>query len=72
MTSQTRFKLAVGLLVLYLVEGIVKALLPSFPIEVVVGAQGGVVVYYFTVKTVNNNSYNKLQGVRSTNETSNP
>jgi len=53
-TEKTRFKLAVGCLALYFIEGIVKALMPGFPIEIVVGAEGFIAGYYFTIKTVDN------------------
>lgn len=52
MTNQTRFKLALGMLGLYMAEGVLKSLLPGFPIELIVGAQGFIAAYYFTVKSV--------------------
>ena len=54
MKESTRFKLAIGILGLYFVEGITKALLPGFPIEVIVGAEGAIVLYYFSAKTLDN------------------
>jgi len=68
MISQTRFKLAIGLGILYCIEGVIKAFLKEFPIEVVVGAQGAVAMYYFNRKTKSTESNNSLAEVRSTNE----
>lgn len=53
MNEATRFKLAIGLISLYFIQGIIKAFLREFPIEIVMGGEGIVAGYYFTVRTVN-------------------
>lgn len=52
MTEATRFKLAIGVLAMYFVQGIIKAFLPAFPLLEIIAAEGAVVAYYFTVRTV--------------------
>jgi len=57
--KQSRLKLAIGMLALYLFEGILKAIFNGFPIEVVMGGQGFIAAYYFTVRTVSDNAIAK-------------
>jgi hypothetical protein len=52
-SEQTRFKLAIGIIALYFIEGIVKALMPAFPFTEAIAAEGAVCAYYFTVRTIN-------------------
>ena len=52
MNEATRFKVALICLGLYLIEGLLKALLKGFPIEVIVGAQGAIVSFYFAARTI--------------------
>ena len=52
MKESTRFKLAIGILAIYFVQGLIKAFLPGFPLIEVIAAEGAVVAFYFTVRTV--------------------
>ena len=52
--KQTRFKMAFIGLALGLIEGVVKAAFPAFPIVETFGFQGAIVGAYLTVKTLNN------------------
>lgn len=52
--ESSRFQLALGCLALYFVEGILKALLPSFPYVEAIAAEGAVAAYYLTTKTISN------------------
>jgi hypothetical protein len=52
MKESTRFKLAIGILAVYFVQGLIKAFLPEFPLIEVIAAEGAVVGYYFTVRTI--------------------
>lgn len=53
MNEATRFKLAIGMLALYFVQGLLGAFVKGFPIEIVMGGQGAIALYYFTIRTVN-------------------
>lgn len=52
MKESTRFKLAIGVLAMYFAQGIIKAFLPGFPLVEIIAAEGAVVAYYFTVRTI--------------------
>jgi hypothetical protein len=53
--------MALVLVATYLVEGLITAVLPAFPIAIVVGAQGAVALYYFNQKTKSDNVNAELQ-----------
>ncbi len=52
MVTQTRFKMGVIALALGLIEGLLKSFLKEFPTIEVLGFQGAVLGYFFTVKTI--------------------
>lgn len=52
--TQTRFKIALITVALFLIEGAIKAFAPIFPLTEVLAAQGLVVGAYFGAKTANN------------------
>lgn len=52
--DKTRFKLAVGCLAIYFIQGIIKAFLPEFPYVEAIAAEGAVVAYFLTTKTLSN------------------
>ena len=53
--EQTRFKLVIIGLALGLVEGLLRSLIHDFPVVEAFAFQGGVIGWYFSVKTSNNN-----------------
>jgi hypothetical protein len=62
-TESSRFQLTIGCLALYFVEGILKALLPSFPFVEAIAAEGAVAAYYLTTKTISNINKAKYENV---------
>lgn len=52
--GQTRFKLVVSLCIAFFIQGIIKVLLPQFPLVEVMGAQGAVAGGYLGFKTADN------------------
>lgn len=53
MNSDRAFYLVIGMVVLTMIEGFVKAAVPAFPFVEVAAAQDGLVAYILTTKTVN-------------------
>lgn len=54
MIKQTRFKVVLVGLTLGLIEGIIKAAFPSFPVGETFGFQGAIVGAYLAARTVGN------------------
>ncbi len=58
--KQTRFKLSLIALGLFLIEAIAKVLIPTFPLTALFTAQGLVVGGYLGAKTTNNIKEGKI------------
>jgi len=54
MICQTRFKVAIVGLLIGLLEGLLTAIFPAFPVIATFSFQGTIITGYFTLKTVNN------------------
>jgi len=63
LSEATRFKLAIGLLVAYLIEGVIKSFVTAFPFTEVAAGQAFIAAYYFTVRTVQDVKQAKLDAV---------
>lgn len=62
MTENTRFKVVLGCLAMYFIEGIIKMIFPSFPLVDLLAAEGVVVSFFVGAKTADNIKYSKYVG----------
>ena len=52
MTNSTRFLMAVGVMVGYLLEAVLKSFLPGFPFNELILGQGAIATGYLAVRTI--------------------
>ena len=48
--AQTKFKMGVGIIILYFIEGVLKTLLDSFPLTELLAAQGAVALGFMGIQ----------------------